>query len=76
MLEIGVSRKQFLYETKQAKIDIKAGSNVKKRMNAGWKDFGKTPTSVYLIDMTTLSDDIVKNVKADDQVEGVQAEAA
>jgi hypothetical protein len=73
LLEIGVSRKQFIYETKQAGLDIKVGSNIKKRMNAGWKDLGKSPTSVYAVNMASLSDDIVKNVKADEEI---QAEAA
>ena len=74
LLEIGVSRKQFIYETKQAGLDIKVGNNIKKRMNSGWKDLGKSPTNVYAVNMATLSDDIVKNVKAEE--EGVQAEAA
>jgi hypothetical protein len=73
LLEIGVSRKQFIYETKQAGLDIKVGSNIKKRMNAGWKDLGKSPTSVYAVNMASLSDDIVKHVKTDEEI---QAEAA
>lgn len=74
LLEMGISRKQFIYETKQAGLDIKVGSNVKKRMNAGWKDLGKSPTSVYAVNMATLSDEIMKNVKVEE--EGAQAEAA
>ena len=42
-------------------------------MNSGWKDLGKSPTNVYAVNMATLSDDIVKHVKTDEEI---QAEAA
>ena len=63
--EMSVSRKEFLFQMKQSGIDIDTGRNVKKRMNAGWKDFGKSSTSVYKIDLATLPDTVLKGLDSE-----------
>jgi hypothetical protein len=60
--DMSVSRKEFLFETKQLGIKIEVGEKVKKRMTAGWKDFGKSATSVYKIDMNTIPEVMLKEV--------------
>ena len=60
--EVGVSRKEFLFQMKQAGVHIDAGRDVKKRMNAAWKDFGKAATSVYRVDLNTLPDTVLREL--------------
>jgi hypothetical protein len=52
--ELPISTKEFVYQMQQQGVDIKAGSGVKQRMNAGWKDVTKSATSVYAIKLSTL----------------------
>ena len=52
--EINVSTKEFLFQMQALGIKIQSGREVVRRMNAGWKDIGKSATRVYRIDMTTL----------------------
>ena len=63
--EMSVSRKEFLFQMKQSGIDIDTGRNVKKRMNAKWKDFGKSSTSVYKIDLASLPDAVLKGLDSE-----------
>ena len=60
--EMSVSRKEFLFQLVQAGIDIQTGKDVKKRMNAGWKDFGKAATSVYKLNLSSLPEEILKGL--------------
>jgi hypothetical protein len=55
LTEGGISTKEFLYQVNLMGISIKAGRDVTKRMNAGWKDISKAATRVYLIDLNTFS---------------------
>jgi uncharacterized protein (DUF927 family) len=50
-----ISTKEFVFQLKQAGIDIEAGANVKQRMNAGWKDVTKSATAVYKIRLSSMS---------------------
>ena len=52
--EMNISTTEFLFQMNALGISIKAGREVTKRMNAGWKDIGKAATRVYLIDLTTF----------------------
>lgn len=64
--EMSVSKKEFLYQMKLSNIEI---SQEKKRMNAGWKDFSKSGTSAYKLNMATLP-------KITELLKGVQPESA
>jgi hypothetical protein len=64
--EMSVSKKEFLYQMKMSNIEI---SQEKKRMNAGWKDFSKSGTSAYKLNMATLP-------KITELLKGVQPESA
>ena len=64
--EMSVSKKEFLYQMKMSNIEI---SQEKKRMNAGWKDFSKSGTSAYKLNMATLP-------KLTEILKGVQSESA
>ena len=64
--EMSVSKKEFLYQMKLSNIEI---SQEKKRMNAGWKDFSKSGTSAYKLNMATLP-------KLTEILKGVQSESA
>jgi hypothetical protein len=58
-----ISTKEFLFQINALGIKVEAGRDVTKRMNAGWKDVGKSATRVYRIDLTTLPDDpILKGI--------------
>jgi hypothetical protein len=50
-----ISTKEFVFQMKLAGVEIEAGSNIKQRMNAGWKDVTKSATAVYRIKISTLS---------------------
>ena len=54
LTEMGISTKELLYQLQLKGIDIKGDRDCKKRMNAGWKDFGKSATRVYRIDLSTI----------------------
>jgi hypothetical protein len=61
--EMLISTKEFLFQINALGIKVEAGRDVTKRMNAGWKDVGKSATRVYRIDLTTLPDDpVLKNL--------------
>ena len=64
--EMSVSKKEFLYQMKLSNIEI---SQEKKRMNAGWKDFSKSGTSAYKLNMATLP-------RITEILKGVQPESA
>jgi hypothetical protein len=64
--EMSVSKKEFLYQMKISNIDI---AQEKKRMNAGWKDFSKSGTTAYKLDMATLP-------RINELIKGVQSESA
>lgn len=53
--ELPISTKEFVYQMKLAGVDIQAGSGIKQRMNAGWKDVTKSATAVYQIKLSSLS---------------------
>jgi len=54
LTESGISTKEFLFQVNALGIKVEAGRNIVKRMNAGWKDIGKTATRVYRVDMENL----------------------
>jgi hypothetical protein len=54
LTESGISTKEFLFQVNALGIKVEAGRNIVKRMNAGWKDIGKTLTRVYRVDMENL----------------------
>ena len=64
--EMSVSKKEFLYQMKIANIEI---AQEKKRMNAGWKDFSKSGTTAYKLNMATLP-------RINELIKGVQSESA
>lgn len=64
--EMSISKKEFLYQMQLSNIEI---SQEKKRMNAGWKDFSKSGTSAYKLNMATLP-------KITELLKGVQPESA
>jgi hypothetical protein len=49
-----ISTKEFVYQMKLTGVEIEVGSNIKQRMNAGWKDVTKSATAVYRIKISTL----------------------
>jgi hypothetical protein len=53
-----ISTKEFVFQMKLAGVEIEAGSNIKQRMNAGWKDVTKSATAVYRIKISTLSSQV------------------
>ena len=63
--EMSVSRKEFLFQMKESGIQIDAGKDVKKRMNAGWKDFGKAATSVYKVNLASLPEALLKGLDSE-----------
>jgi hypothetical protein len=63
--EMSVSRKEFLFQMKESGIDIDASKDAKKRMNAGWKDFGKSATRVYKVDLDSLPDVVLKGLDSE-----------
>jgi hypothetical protein len=63
LIDINISTKEFLYQMKQLGIKVTIGSKAKKRMNAGWKDIGKSAISTYKIDLATMPDELVKGVE-------------
>lgn len=63
LISINISTKEFLYQMKQLGINVAVGSKAKKRMNAGWKDIGKSAISTYKIDLTTMPDELIKGVE-------------
>ena len=64
--EMSVSKKEFLYQMKISNIEI---AQEKKRMNAGWKDFSKSGTTAYKLNMATLP-------RINELIKGVQSESA
>ena len=52
--EINVSTKEFLFQINALGIKVDSGREIVKRMNAGWKDIGKSATRVYRIDLNTV----------------------
>jgi hypothetical protein len=55
LAELPISTKEFVYQLQLVGVDIKAGNDVKQRMNAGWKDVQKSATAVYRIKLSTLA---------------------
>ena len=52
--EMNVSTTEFLFQVNALGISVKAGREIVKRMNAGWKDITKSATRAYLIDLNTF----------------------
>jgi hypothetical protein len=52
--EMNISTTEFLFQINALGISVKAGREVTKRMNAGWKDISKAATRVYLVDLNTF----------------------
>jgi len=52
--ERNISTTEFLFQINALGINVKAGRDVTKRMNAGWKDITKSATRVYLVDLNTF----------------------
>ena len=63
--DMAVSRKEFLFQMQQSGIDVDSGKDTKKRMNAGWKDFGKSATRVYKIDLASLPNILIKGLDSE-----------
>jgi len=60
--EMSVSSKEFLYQMKLSNIEIDAGRDIRKRMNAGWRDIGKSATRVYKLNLNSIPKDIIGGV--------------
>jgi hypothetical protein len=63
--EMSVSRKEFLFQMQQSGISVDADKDTKKRMNAGWKDFGKSATRVYKVNLGTLPEALLKGLDSE-----------
>jgi hypothetical protein len=63
--EMTISRKELLFQMKESGIQVDAGRDVKKRMNAGWKDFGKAATSVYKVNLASLPEAMLKGLDSE-----------
>lgn len=52
--EMNISTTEFLFQVNALGISVKAGRDVTKRMNSGWKDITKSATRAYLVDLNTF----------------------